>query len=1123
MPEHSSRSSASGNANNQSTEAETLTPAPGPQPIDAVTLAPVGGAASPHGASSDLAPTKPAGPEDASAPEVIFDRDRIPGHVLLEVLGRGGMGVVYKAQQTMLRRIVAVKMILHADYATAEQRRRFLAEAEAVAQLAHPNIVQIYEVGEQTGVPYFSLELCGGGRLEKQIQGTPWEAKRAAAMIEVLARAIECGHRAGLVHRDLKPGNILLTEDGTPKITDFGLAKRLNVPGQTHSNAVIGTPSYMPPEQTGGQAHTVGPAADIYGLGAILYELLTGHPPFKAATAVDTILQVVSEDPVPVRRLQPKVPRDLETICHKCLQKDTRRRYASAQALAEDLQRFLRGEPVTARPIGALGRWLRWARRRPAEAALVVLSGLLLLLALVALSWQWSRAEDRARQETGARKVADEARAEARRRLHDAHMSLAWQAWQAHDVAGVGELLSAHAPGPGEEDLRGWEWFRLWHLCRGDRLTVGGRHAWARTLAYSPDGNVLATGGQHNSVRLWDTATGRQEQVFSGHTATVRRVTFHPNGKFLVSTGDDQTVRLWDLQQHKGEVLYKHDARTWAVALAPDGTLLASGDLTGHVVLFEWVARRERHTFGPIDPVNCAIFSPDSKRLALGCQGGAIYLWEVSGRVPPRRYQVAAKDDEVLSVAFAPDGKSLALGLRNDPAISLWDLTEGRTLARLEGHKASTWGLAFSPDGERLASASWDRTAKVWDVARCRQVHTLRGHLFPVKAVAFSPTDRSELATASVDGTSKLWHIPVDDGLLPLRAAAPLFLAAASADGTTVLTVGGRKGAGKAQNWDVTRGQERLLAPPLRQALASATALAVSPEGNYVALGDETGGLSVCEVATGNQVHARLACHDGRIDAIAFAPDGKWLATGNSTKDRCLHFWSFEGGVLAPSPRAWEGPIDLRAEVDRGNSEFQTGVSALAFTADGTRLAIGGTDRAGDFPLGLVQVVDVATGQAIAERLTGHSLGTRGVAFAPDGRTVATTDWEGTIKLWSPATSQEKGSLGASSSRVVHLMFVPGPSALLSVCEDGSVFIQKAATPLDVLHYAERRAAADSSDVEAQIDLVRACWGAGRAGGDAARYLERGRSILHRLQEESRLPVRQAGWPQELERVLRQE
>jgi serine/threonine-protein kinase len=295
----------------------------------------------------------------------------VPGYEVLGELGRGGMGVVYQALQTRPSRHVALKVIRAGGHATEHELARFRSEAEAVARLQHPNIVQIYEVGEHHGLPYFSLEYCAGGSLEKKLAGTPLPPAQAAPLLETLARAVHAAHEQGIVHRDLKPANVLLTGNGTAKITDFGLAKRLDGgAGQTASGAIVGTPSYMAPEQARGEGKLVGPAADVYALGALLYELLTGRPPFKAPTPLDTVLQVVRDEPVPPRRLQPHVPRDLETVCLKCLRKVPPERYASAAALADDLHRFQRSEPVRARPLGRVGRLVRWARRRPAVAAL---------------------------------------------------------------------------------------------------------------------------------------------------------------------------------------------------------------------------------------------------------------------------------------------------------------------------------------------------------------------------------------------------------------------------------------------------------------------------------------------------------------------------------------------------------------------------------------------------------------------------------------------------------------------------------------------------------------------------------------------------------------------------------
>jgi serine/threonine protein kinase len=408
--------------------------------------------------TSDLPPpTNVESPADPLCDGVPVDRIRIPGYEVLDVLGRGGMGVVYKARQTGLNRLVALKMVLAGVHAGPNAFARFRREAEALAQLQHPNIVQVYEVGEHDGLPYISLELVEGGSLASRLDGTPWPARSAAELVETLARAVHAAHERGVVHRDLKPANVLMQEEETtkhtkdtkedrkekresentsssfrdfrvfrgssllPKITDFGLAKRLSAEqgttlpaGPTPSGAIVGTPNYMAPEQAGGPSKEVGPAADTYALGAILYELLTGRPPFLAPTPIDVVLQVLTEEPVPPRRLQPKVPRDLETICLKCLHKEPARRYASALALAEDLHRFGEGCPIAARPISVWERGLKWTRRRPAVASLLGVLVLVVAAAFAGMAGLWLRAEDQRGQAERARSEAEEAANRAR-------------------------------------------------------------------------------------------------------------------------------------------------------------------------------------------------------------------------------------------------------------------------------------------------------------------------------------------------------------------------------------------------------------------------------------------------------------------------------------------------------------------------------------------------------------------------------------------------------------------------------------------------------------------------------------------------------------------------------------
>jgi predicted Ser/Thr protein kinase len=354
----------------------------------------------------------------AAGPPPNTNPPSIPGYEVEAVLGRGGMGVVYRARHLKLNRPVALKMLLAGDCAGPSDRARFQREAEAVAALRHENIVQVYDVGEQDGRPYFTMEIVQGGSLAEKLAGVPQPAREAAALVVTLAEAVSAAHQGGIVHRDLKPANVLLTADGMPKISDFGLARRVEGGERlTQSGVLLGTPSYMAPEQARGRTQALGPPVDIYALGAILYELLTGRPPFRGETAADTVLQVISQEPVPPSRLNPRVPRDLETICLKCLRKEPARRYPSAEELANDLRRFQAGEPIRARPVGALERTWKWARRRPALATLLGVV-LLALVSLAVLSGNLVAARNDAdekrraaeEKETAARKEADKAR-----------------------------------------------------------------------------------------------------------------------------------------------------------------------------------------------------------------------------------------------------------------------------------------------------------------------------------------------------------------------------------------------------------------------------------------------------------------------------------------------------------------------------------------------------------------------------------------------------------------------------------------------------------------------------------------------------------------------------------------
>jgi hypothetical protein len=492
------------------------------------------------------------------------------------------MGIVYKARQRKADRLVALKMILAGGHAGPDELARFRTEAEAIARLQHPHIVQVFEVGEHDGLPFFSLEFCPGGSLDKKLAGTPLPPIKAATLVGKLARGVQAAHKARVLHRDLKPANVLLAADGTPKVTDFGLAKKLDERGVTIPGVIMGTPSYMAPEQACGQGEELGPAVDVYALGAILYECLTGRPPFKAATVLDTLRQVVSEEPVPPRQLNAQVPRDLETVCLKCLQKEAAKRYTSAAALADDLGRFLRGEPTAARPVGAAGRALKWVKRRPAVAAAAALATLAIALAAAGGLWRYQESEE-------ARRSAEE-RAE--------WLVYAGQTMQAQRALEDGDASQARRLlGSTRADFRGWEYRYLRSVSdshrtahslgrmtdgsgpdgRGWRIATDGGFGMA---VFSPDSRRIAC-CVGNEVRVFDAEGAKLLLTFSGHTAPIDYLTYSPDGK-LIACGARETgkLKIWNASTGQEVRTFEYGyGMGGVIAFHPDGKRVACSNL----------------------------------------------------------------------------------------------------------------------------------------------------------------------------------------------------------------------------------------------------------------------------------------------------------------------------------------------------------------------------------------------------------------------------------------------------------------------------------------------------------------------------------------------------------------
>ncbi len=911
------------------------------------------------------------GQSEAPAPSMAF-RD-IPGYEILEELGRGGMGVVFRARQVGLNRIVALKTISAGNQASLEERARFRTEAEAAAALQHANIVQVYDVGEYDGTPYLSMELMDGGTLAARLGGRPQPAHSSAVLVETLARAAHHAHTHGIIHRDLKPGNILLqgvesrqhTADSrnpgqarpdintdtncsnrvisssstdyrllstvySPKIADFGLAKRLGDLQQTRHGAILGTPSYMAPEQARGNGTDPGPAVDIYALGAILFEMLTGRPPFVGESWESTLAAVIREEPIPPRNLQPKCPRDLETICLKCLEKEPRQRYSSSLELADDLHRFLAGEPVLARRAGWVEQAAKWARRRPAVAALSAGIVLVSLLGLTGVVVSWREAVRNASAEIDARRDAERQLANS---YCDQGIGLCEKGYLAQGMLLLVrslELAEKHHDSDlirvGRANLSAWR-NQVWR-----QRTLMPHSHWVWEAVYSPDGKLLATASKDKAARLWDSVSGQLRCEPLKHDDFVTSVSFHPDGATLLTSAGDNArgeVRFWDVATGRqlGEKLSFTDLVLMAAWSADGRTVLT---LTANGVAQRWdpIGRVAK---GP--PLACptkvgaALFGVDGQTIITGEAAGTVRFWDVA--TGQARGSPLVNAEPVTYLAVHPGGRMLLVGTMRPRKVKT---------APFVG-EANVW---------RESAGEW---------------HSVDLHIRGiVKAAAFSADGRL-LATGC---------------LLPREEPSKNF--------TGELCIWELDRLGAANEHLPDKQEER--SPALLTALphpAPIWSVAFTPDGRCLASGAEDG--KVRWFATGNGVLVREVKNShpytgGTVRALHFSRDGRTLLTGGLSTSTCARIFETPPMRLLPVPLRFPAPT-----------------GALAISPDGRRLLCGGGDKT-------LREWDLITDKPVGEPITlPQALAT--IAFSPDGERFLTSNNSGVVREWD-ATRREQ-------------------------------------------------------------------------------------------------------------------
>jgi eukaryotic-like serine/threonine-protein kinase len=976
-----------------------------------------------------LAAAAPGGaaPRPEEGPGTVIGR-----YKLLQQIGEGGCGVVYMAEQEApMRRRVAFKIIkLGMD--TKQVVARFEAERQALAMMDHPNIARVLDGGAtETGRPYFVLELVRGVRITEYCDQNNLSTVERLKLFLQVCHAIQHAHQKGVIHRDIKPSNILVSlHDDVPvaKVIDFGIAKAIghrltDKTVFTRFEQFIGTPAYMSPEQAGVSGLDIDTRSDIYALGVLLYELLTGRTPFDpkqlAEAGLEEILRRIREEEPPkpstrlstlareeltttAQRRQTEPPRlisllrgDLDWIVMKCLEKNRTRRYETANALARDIEHHLNQEPVTAAAPSTLYRAGKFVRRH--KAGLAATTALVLLLAAGATvsTWQAVRATRAEREQTRLRKAAETARQQVEARAYASDMSLAaHSADSGGNLGNVQHLLSRwrHTI----PDRRGWEWYYLNGLCHRDVLTINADTKGVQSVAWSPDGGRLASGGRDDSVRIWDASTGRKITELHGHTDLIRCVAWHPDGRRLASSSGEGMILVWDPDTAKAVLrLAGHRDNVFSVAWSRDGTKLASASQDRTVRIWDAATGAQVMTVLIEEPLRGVCWHADGTRLAVCSALTTIVLDTATGN----RLLTLSDGGAGWSVTWSPDGKWLATGGTFSWA-RITDAATGMTMT-VGRHEGTVSCVAWSPDGRRLVSSSLgDGTVKVGDVQSGAEVQSFRGHAGAVLSVAWRP-DGKQVASAGLDGTIKVWDVNSDDACVTVRTQPGQVMSLAwHADGNQLAS---SASDGSVRIWDTANAREPIL---LDGHTSWVWQVAWNPTGMELASGGWDGLIKLWKATNGGElwsVQASRGLPGDRKDvrSLAWSPDGTRLAS--VAQDGYLKIWETSTGAL------------LAAHDLRGMTSL-----AVAWSPDGGRLAIG---------LAKGKVAEIGVLDAISGKpqraLRGHREGIRSLAWSPDGKRLASASDDTTARVWDPEAAREIHTLVGHSSQVRSVAWNP--------------------------------------------------------------------------------------------------